>query len=73
VPRGRLPSLPDAPSLSDNWGAEKRNGEWEFQAFNADKSVNRNENLGRCFACHKPNEPQDFVFTVDQMRSAELE
>src|SRR5215211_1790341 len=39
------------------WGAEyppeKRNGEWEFQAFNADKSVNRNENLDRCFACHK--------------------
>jgi hypothetical protein len=31
------------------WGAEylpeKRNGEWEFQAFNADKTVNRNENL----------------------------
>ena len=31
------------------WGndypLQKRNGEWEFQAFNADKSTNRNENL----------------------------
>ena len=39
------------------WGAdyppEKRNSRWEFQAFNPDKTVNRNENLDRCFACHK--------------------
>lgn len=56
------------------WGAEyspdKRNGEWEFQAFNADRSVNRNENLDRCFSCHKSRERQDFVFTVDRMRTA---
>jgi cytochrome P460 len=56
------------------WGADyppdKRNGEWEFQAFNADKSVNRNENLDRCFACHKGQERQDFVFTLDRMKSA---
>lgn len=56
------------------WGAqypsEKRNGEWEFQAFNADTSVNRNENLDRCFACHKSQESQDFVFTLGQMKNA---
>jgi hypothetical protein len=55
------------------WGAdyppEKRNGEWEFQAFNADKSVNGSENLDRCFACHKGQAKQDFVFTVDPMKS----
>jgi hypothetical protein len=55
------------------WGAEyppeKRNGEWEFQAFNADKSVNRNENLDRCFGCHKGQAQQDFVFTLDRMKS----
>jgi hypothetical protein len=55
------------------WGAEyppeKRNGEWEFQAFNADKSVNRNQNLDRCFACHKGQAQQDFVFTLDRMKS----
>ena len=56
------------------WGAgyppDKRNGEWEFQAFNADKSVNHNENLDRCFACHKSQERQDFVFTLDRMKGA---
>lgn len=55
------------------WGAEyppeKRNGEWEFQAFNADKSINRSENLDRCFTCHKGQAKQDFVFTVDRMKS----
>jgi hypothetical protein len=54
------------------WGAEyppeKRNGEWEFQAFNADKSVNLNENLDRCFLLHKSREQQGFVFTLDQMK-----
>ena len=48
------------------WGtdhpAEKRNGEWEFQAFNADKSVNRSENLDRRFAGHKGPGPAGFRF-----------
>ena len=56
------------------WGAEyppdKRNGEWEFQSFNPDKSANRSENLDRCFACHRGQERQDFVFTLDHMKRA---
>ena len=56
------------------WGAEyppeKRNGEWELQAFNADRTVNRGEKLDRCFSCNKPRERQDFVFTFDRMKSA---
>jgi hypothetical protein len=56
------------------WGAEyppeQRNGEWEFQAFNADKSVNQNEDVARCFACHKTKEQQDFVHTFDQLKHA---
>jgi hypothetical protein len=56
------------------WGADyppaKRNGEWEFQAFNADKSVNQNENLDRCFSCHKGQAQQDFVYTLGRMMTA---
>ena len=56
------------------WGAdyppEKRKREWEFQAFNAGRSVNQNENLDRCFSCHKSQAQQDFVFTRDRMKSA---
>ena len=57
------------------WGAQyaesKRNGEWEFQAFNADKTVNTNENLDRCFGCHKPQAANDFVWTLNRMKTAQ--
>ena len=56
------------------WGAEyppeKRNGEWEYQAFKADKSVNDKEDLNRCFSCHKSQAANDFVFTLDRMKTA---
>jgi Cytochrome P460 len=47
------------------WGAEypaeKRNGEWKYQAFGADQSVNDQEDLNRCFSCPKSKAQQDFV------------
>jgi hypothetical protein len=56
------------------WGADyrpdKRNGEWEFQAFNPDKTINRTENLDRCFDCHKGQATLDFVFTLEHMKRA---
>jgi hypothetical protein len=59
----------------EGWGKEYspelRNGEWEYQAFNADKSVNVRENLSRCFSCHKSQGRNDFVFTLDEMKSVE--
>ena len=56
------------------WGAEypetQRNGEWEYQAFRADKTANPNANLGACFNCHKPQATQDFVFSYDNLKVA---
>lgn len=56
------------------WGveypSEMRNGEWEFQAFNADKTVNIKEDVSRCFSCHKAQSGNDFVFTRDRMKAA---
>jgi hypothetical protein len=56
------------------WGAEyaddMRNGEWEYQAFKADKTVNDKAVLKNCFACHKPLDKQDFVFSYDKMKTA---
>jgi len=50
------------------WGTEYpaniRNGEWEYQAFTADKKVNPKANLNACFQCHKPHEKQDFVMSL---------
>ena len=56
------------------WGAEypetQRNGEWEYQAFRADKTANPNANLTGCFNCHKPQATQDFVFTYEKLKVA---
>jgi len=56
------------------WGAEYpddiRNGEWEYQAFKADKSVNDKANLKNCFTCHKPLDKQDFVFSFEALKNA---
>lgn len=50
--------------------ADLRNGDWRFQAFNADQTVNASENLERCFSCHKSQAANDFVFTLDDMKAA---
>ena len=57
------------------WGKEYpddiRNGEWEYQAFTADKKVNDKAVLANCFKCHKPLAArQDFVFTYDKLTGA---
>ena len=56
------------------WGTEYpdnvRNGEWEYQAFKADKTVNDKAKLANCFTCHKPLDKQDFVFSFDAIKAA---
>ena len=55
------------------WGAEYpdnvRNGEWEYQAFKADKTPNTAANLTACFNCHKPlGAGPDYLFSYDRMK-----
>ena len=54
------------------WGVgylpEVRNGEWEYEAFNADRTVNANDDVSRCFACHKAQAQSDYVFTLQHMK-----
>ena len=47
-----------------------RNGDWEYQAFSADKKVNDKANLTACHTCHKPLDKQDFVFSYDKLQAA---
>jgi hypothetical protein len=58
----------------DGWGKEYgddiRNGDWEYQAFKADKTVNEKAVLKNCFTCHKPLDKQDFVFSFEAMKNA---
>jgi hypothetical protein len=56
------------------WGTEysedKRNGEWEYRVFNADKTPNEKVNLGVCFDCHRPEANHDYVYTYDKLKTA---
>ena len=57
------------------WGAEYpdnvRNGEWEYQAFKADKTPNTGANLTACFNCHKPlGAATDYLFSYDRLKAA---
>jgi plastocyanin len=58
------------------WGTEYpedlRNGEWEYQAFTADRKVNEKANLRACFQCHKPHEKQDFVMSLASLSGTGL-
>lgn len=54
------------------WGAEypdtMRNGEWEYQAFRPDKSVNAAAKVEACFNCHKPlGTKVDYLFSYHRM------
>jgi Cytochrome P460 len=50
--------------------ADKRNGEWEYRAFKADKTPNEQINLGVCFDCHRPQAKQDYVHSYDNLKTA---
>ncbi len=56
------------------WGAEypasKRNGEWEYQAFNAQGLPNPKANIDGCFQCHLPHAKQDFVMSLAKLNNS---
>jgi hypothetical protein len=50
-----------------------RNGNWQYQEFNADRSLDYEEDIGRCFSCHANQERDDFVNTLDEIKGYDLE
>ena len=47
-----------------------RNGDWEYQAFLANKTPNMQANMTSCFNCHRPQAANDFIFTHDSLKMA---
>lgn len=47
-----------------------RNGDWTYQTFDANRQVNRSEDSARCMSCHKSQADNDYIQTMDQLRSA---
>lgn len=53
--------------------SEQRNGEWAYQSFTPDGTVNEKENIGRCISCHAGQESDDFLFKLEDMKNFDLE
>ncbi len=56
------------------WGADypatKRNGEWEYQVFNATGVPNPKANIDGCFQCHLPHAKQDYVISLARLNGS---
>lgn len=57
----------------ENWGqdytASRRTGDWQFQWFWGDGSINMNENTERCQSCHRSRENQEYTFLYRDLMS----
>ena len=55
------------------WGASVpallRNGNWDFAVFDAAHVRNDRLNQAQCLACHRPQAPNSFVFTLPALRT----
>jgi len=47
-----------------------RNGDWDYALFSADGTRRDQLNQAPCLACHKPQEANSYVFTLDALRKA---
>jgi hypothetical protein len=58
------------PGWGAEYGPDMRNGEWEYRAFTPDGKPNEKTDLKPCFTCHLPKASQEYVFSLDRMKSA---
>jgi hypothetical protein len=51
----------------EGWGADydarRRTGDWQFQWFWPDRTINANENTARCQSCHQSQSSSEYLFT----------
>lgn len=52
-----------------DYDERRRTGNWQFQWFWPDKSVNMNENTARCQSCHSSQASAEYLFTGDRIPS----
>ena len=54
------------------WGASqepsRRTGDWQFQAFKPDRTINLSENSARCVSCHQSQKDSQFLYTFEELR-----
>jgi hypothetical protein len=59
----------------EGWGEEydeaSRTGDWQFQWYWPDGTINMEENTARCRSCHMSREDRSYMFTYNDARRAE--
>ncbi|WP_412770095.1 cytochrome P460 family protein [Ralstonia pseudosolanacearum] len=70
--RNRYVSMEKRKGWGDRCSEDVRKGDWAFQSFQPDRTVNRSKNVQCCMGCHKGQAKNDDVFTVDRLRAASL-
>lgn len=54
------------------WGADyddrRRTGDWQFQFYWGDRSINMKEDTARCQSCHQSREGSEFMYTFNNLR-----
>jgi hypothetical protein len=57
----------------NGWGGDyddrRRTGDWQFQWFKPDRSINMSENTARCQSCHQARADNEYLYTFDQMKA----
>ncbi|CAN7170389.1 cytochrome P460 family protein [Pararhizobium sp. LjRoot238] len=60
-----------------DWGADydqdRRTGDWQFQWFKPDMTINMDENTARCQSCHTSRADRDYLYSFNEMRRFEFE
>ncbi|RJF89895.1 hypothetical protein D3874_07245 [Oleomonas cavernae] len=55
----------------EGWGTDyderRRTGDWQFQWFNPDQTINMNENTARCQSCHQGREDSQYLYTFNDI------
>ncbi|WP_417842067.1 cytochrome P460 family protein [Terasakiella sp.] len=51
----------------EDWGLDydedRRTGDWQFQWYWGDRSINMDENTARCQGCHESQESSEYLYT----------
>lgn len=52
----------------DHYAPETGTGDWQFQWFWGDRSINLDENTSRCQSCHSSREGRQNLYSFNEMR-----
>ncbi|MGO8047051.1 cytochrome P460 family protein [Rhizobium johnstonii] len=59
------------------WGADydenRRTGDWHFQWYKPDGTINTAENTARCQSCHSSRADREFLYTFNDIRRFEFD